>query len=139
MKHPQYKEVVRERSDDYYAVSRLKEVRKPASSPLGSSDAFCRPDMNPHLQLVTGARASQDQIVAWLEQREASHAGAGPEPSGSVAIPLCLDPLGTATQGYCRAVIDARTLQASRGRLDLQANTSKDSLVPLDLSRRPHG
>ncbi|GAA5948551.1 hypothetical protein JCM3775_001140, partial [Rhodotorula graminis] len=52
MKHPQYKDVVAARSDDYFAVARLKE-------------------------LVTGAKASQDQVVAWLEQREATM----PDPS----------------------------------------------------------
>ncbi|BGP39848.1 ubiquitin-specific protease doa4 [Rhodotorula kratochvilovae] len=44
-KHPQYKEVVQAKSEDYYAVSRLKEM-------------------------VMGAKASQEQVVAWLERRE---------------------------------------------------------------------
>ncbi|GAA6049617.1 hypothetical protein JCM3770_005037 [Rhodotorula araucariae] len=62
VKHPQYKEVVQAKSDDYYAVSRLKEM-------------------------VMGAKASQDQVIAWLERRERE---AGPEAKSSSAAGLSM-------------------------------------------------
>jgi len=85
------------------------------------------------LQLVTGARASQDQVVAWLEEREA--AKQEPPTSNSSAQ------LSSSVPFHPSAAlrVDELTLallQASHRRLHRATDLSEDALLPYSNPRR---